>query len=211
MKLYNWQAPNPRRVRIFLAEKDIKIPLVDVGDGPRLKAEYLAKFPQATVPMLELDDGTVIGEAIAICRYFEEIQPAPPLFGTDPLSKAQIAMWEVRAIDEGLMAFAEFYRNSNPKFVDRALPGTNEPVPQIPALLERARGRVRRFYKKFDEQLSHNAFIVGDQYSIADISALCAIDFGAASQMGVESDFATDCQHVKRWHTEVSARPSTSA
>lgn len=212
MKIYDWHAaPNPRRLHIFLAEKGLNIPLEEVGDGMVLKADYRAKIQQAMVPMLELDDGTVIGEAMAICRYFEELHPDPPLFGTDPVSKAKITMWETRANEEGILAFGEFFRNNHPDFVDRGLPGSAEPIPQIPALKARARGRVRRFYQKLDEQLANNRYVAGDKYSVADITALCAVDFGAWSEMGVDSEFAANCPNVKRWYAEVSARPSAAA
>lgn len=212
MRIYDWHAaPNPRRLHIFLAEKGISVPLEDVSDGTQLKQDYTNKFSQAMVPILELDDGTVIGEAMAICRYFEELHPDPPLFGTDPISKAKVQMWETRANEEGILAFGEFFRNTDPNFVDRGLPGSAEPIPQIPALIDRAKGRIRRFYKKLDGQLADNAFVAGDSYSVADITALCALEFGAWSGMGVADEIANECPNVKRWHAVVSARPSTRA
>jgi glutathione S-transferase len=211
VRIYDWHAaPNPRRVHIFLAEKGLSVPLEEVADGMNLKEEYKQNFPQAMVPILELDDGTVIGEAMAICRYFEESYPDPPLFGTNPISKARVHMWETRANEEGFLAFGELFRNTHPDFVDRGPPGSAEPIPQIPALIDRAKGRIRRFYRKLDDQLAVNAFVAGDSYSVADITALCAVDFGAWTEMGVADDVASEYPNVKRWHAIVSARPSAS-
>jgi glutathione S-transferase len=124
MKIYDWHiAPNPRRLHIYLAEKGIKVPLEEVGgDDLKLKPSYVAKYPHAMVPMLELDDGTCIGEAMAICRYFEEVNPDPPLMGTDAKDKAIVEMWEKRANEEGMLAASELFRNTHPKFADRGLP-----------------------------------------------------------------------------------------
>jgi glutathione S-transferase len=126
MKIYDWAAaPNPKRLRMFLVEKGItNIEIVQVsGENLRLKPEYVAKYPQAMVPMLELDDGRQIGESIAICRYFEELYPNPPLLGRDPYERAIVDMWERRAFDEGMMAAGEVFRNTAEAFKDRGLPG----------------------------------------------------------------------------------------
>ena len=212
MKIYDWHiAPNPRRLHIFLAEKDIKVPLEEVGEGMVLKQSYRDKYPQAMVPLLELDDGTVIGEVMGICRYFEANKPNPPLFGTDPVSMGQITCWENRANEEGMLAFGEYFRNTHPDFADRGLPGSAELIPQVPALVDRAKARARRFYKKIDDQLSRNQYLAGDTYSVADITALCAVDFGGWSEMGHDSELAADCPNVQRWYGEVSSRPSAAA
>jgi glutathione S-transferase len=209
MKLYVWnKAPNPRRVLIYLAEKGIDVPLEDVGGGKgRLKSEYLARYPQATVPMLELDDGTQIGEAMAICRYFEELHPEPPLMGTDARDKAIVEMWERRAYEEGLLAVAEIFRNRHPLFADRGVPGAAGPVAQIPALVERGKQRVQLFLRKFDAQLRDHPFVAGERFTVADATTLAAVDFAALGDEAVPAD----CTSLARWRAEVSQRPSAKA
>ena len=205
MQLYVWNpAPNPRRVTMYLAEKGLSIPTQDVGDGAQLRAEYKAKYPFALVPMLELDDGTQIGEAMAICRYFETLYPAPPLMGSDAKEKAVIEMWERRAHDEGLIGAAEVFRNTHPLFVDQSLPGHADPVSQVQALVARGHQRLRRFFETFDRQLTSNAFIAGDRISVADITALCSIDFAKM----VDVSIPAECTHLRRWYDMVAARPS---
>ena len=163
MKLYNWQlSPNCRRLRMFILEKGMDLPEIEevgatadhlVPGGQFLSDNYVKIWPHALVPMLETDDGLRIGEAMAICRFLEDEHPEPNLMGRDGREKARIEMWERRAYDEGIWGAAETFRNAHPLFVDRGLPGSLEPVPQISALAERGRGRVSRFYRKFDEQL----------------------------------------------------------
>lgn len=206
MKIYDWHiAPNPRRLHIFVAEKGLDIPLVEVGtEALTLSDAYRAKYPHAMVPMLELDDGTCIGEAMAIARYLEELYPEPPLFGTTPIERATIDMWEKRANEEGMLAASELFRNTAPTFADRGLPGSAQPIPQIPELTVRAKERMARFYKKFNGQLANNRFVAGDRYSVADITTLCAIDFGKWTDL----DIPPECTNLRRWYDEVSARPS---
>lgn len=209
MKIYDWHiAPNPRRLHIFLAEKALNIPLVDVGgDDAKLRADYIAEYPHAMVPMLKLDDGTLIGEAMAICRYFEELHPDPPLMGTDAKDKAIVEMWEKRANEEGMLAASELFRNTDPAFADRGLPGSAEPVKQLPELVVRAKERLNRFYRKFDAQLAQNEFVAGQQYTIADITTLCAVDFGKWTDFQIPAE----CKCMQRWYGAVSARPSAKA
>ena len=205
MKWYDWQAaPSPRQVRMFVAEKGIDIEVEDVGDGMVLKSAYVEKSPEAMVPMLELDDGACIGEATAICRYLEELHPDPPLMGTDAKEKAVVEMWQRRAYDEGMIAADEVFRNTHPEFADRGVPGSPEPVPQIAALVDRGKGRLSRFYKRLDAQLANNRFIAGERFAIADITALCAIDFSKFTGVNIPAESG----NVARWHEEVSARPS---
>jgi glutathione S-transferase len=210
MKLYNWQfAPNCRRVRMFVLEKGLDLPAIEevVGEGFRMYPQYIDKWPHALVPMMELDDGTQIGEAAAICRYIEDEYPNPPLMGRSGLEKATIEMWERRAYDECMIGTAEVVRNSMTEFYDRGIPGSLEPVPQIPALIERGRGRVRRFYKKYDTRLRETRYLAGDNFTMADITTLCAMDFAKFAGM----DIPPDCTGVARWYTEVSERPSAKA
>jgi glutathione S-transferase len=182
MKLYDWDfAPNCRRVRMFLLEKGIEIPTEEcITPAIALASGYLGHYKHAMVPMLELDDGTQLGEALSIWLYFETLHPNPPLMGTTALEKAIISAWERRAYDEGMVGHAEIFRNSHPQFVDRGLPGHVGAVPQIPALIERGKLRVARFHEKFNEQLSKNKFIAGDSFSVADITTITVCDFGLA-------------------------------
>jgi len=207
MKLYIWgPAPNPRRVRMFLAEKGLEVPTEDVGAGALLKREFLERSPHRLTPMLELDDGTLIGEAMAICRYFEALHPEPPLFGRDAKQTALIEMWERKCEQEGLLAVGEVFRNSIPAFADRGLGGFSVPVPQIPALVERGKLRVRVFFGNLDAQLAQHPFVAGDAFSVADITALCTYDF--AKRVGLAPD--ASAVHVARWYAQVAARPSAN-
>jgi glutathione S-transferase len=209
MKLYNWQAsPNCRRVRMFILEKGMEsIPIEEVGDNLRLSDSYIKIWPHALVPMLETDEGLRIGEAMAICRFLEDEHPDPNLMGVNGREKAYIEMWERRAYDEGLIGAVEVFRNAHPAFVDRGLPGSLEPVPQITAVIERGRGRVERFCRKFDDQLKENRFVAGERFTVADITTLCSIDFAKA--VGVR--FPDKCSSLMRWHDEASARPAARA
>jgi glutathione S-transferase len=195
---------------MFILEKGMEMPpLEEVGDNDkiRLSDEYVKMWPHALVPMLETNDGLRIGETIAICRFLEDEQPDPNLMGVNGREKACIEMWERRAFDEGMIGAAEVFRNSHPAFVDRGLQGSLEPVVQIPALIERGRGRVKRFYRKFDDQLKDNQFVAGGRFTVADITTLCSIDF--ATFVGVPVPH--DCPSLARWHQEVSARPAARA
>jgi len=210
MKLYGWgAAPNPRRVRIYLAEKGIAVPTEDVGvpNSGELKPEFLAAHPHRRVPLLELDDGTCIGEAMAICRYFEVLHPDPPLMGRDAREIALIDMWERIAEFEGLQAVSENFRNSRRSFADRAIAGYANPLPQIPELVERGALRTRIFFEKIDAQLAGNEFVAGDSYSTADITTLCTVDFAKFCKLAVPDD----CVNLRRWHETVSARASAKA
>jgi len=210
MKIYDWAAaPNPKRLRMYLVEKGLtNIEIVQVsGENLRLKPEYVSKYPQAMVPMLELDDGRQIGESIAICRYFEELHPNPPLLGRDPYERAIVDMWERRAFDEGMMAAGEVFRNTAEAFKDRGLPGFATPVPQLPELVQRGRDRLDKFFHKFDEQLGKTRFIAGDQFTLADCTLYCSIEFAGWSDIGIPAD----CKNLQRWWKEVSDRPSAKA
>ncbi|NQV21930.1 MAG: glutathione S-transferase family protein [Rhodospirillales bacterium] len=211
MKLYDWHlAPNPRRVRMYLAEKGIDIPIEEVGAGPNLTLDpaYLKKHPHGLVPCLELDDGTMIGEAMAICRYFETEHPDPPLMGTDAKDRALVEMWERKADMEGLHAASEAFRNLAPDFKGRGLPGQRgDTIPQLPVLVQRGTARVARFYQKIDEQLGKNPYLAGERFSVADITAFCSIDFAK----WIELDIPAECKNVQRWYDEVSKRESVAA
>jgi glutathione S-transferase len=210
VKLYSWDlAPNPRRVRIYLAEKGIEVPVEEVGlpGKPVLKPEFLERHRHRRVPLLVLDDGTEIGEAMAICRYFETLHPDPPLMGRDARDRALVEMWERLAEWEGLGAASEFFRNSKRSFSGRALAGSAAAIEQIPALAERGRQRMELFYERFERQLADHDFFAGAAFSIADITALCAIDFATFCGLGIPEG----CAGLQRWHAAVSARPSATA
>lgn len=210
MKLYDWKiAPNPRRVRMYLAEKGLEVETVQVAppDGLEIDPEFLAKSPRRRVPLLELDDGTHIGEAMAICRYFEAQHPEPPLFGRDARETALVEMWERESEINGLHAAAECFRNAIPAFAGRALPGYAQPIEQIPALVERGRLRYNVFLQELDRHLASNAWLAGDGFSVADITAFCGIYFAARMRLPVPEDH----RDLRRWFDTVAERPSTGA
>jgi glutathione S-transferase len=183
------------------------VPREDVGAGWELSPEFSARSSHRLVPMLELDDGTLVGEAMAICRYFEALYPQPCLLGDNPKSIALIEMWERKSDFEGVQAVAEVFRNSVPAYAERALAGYDVPVPQIPALVERGKLRVQRFYDQLEQQLAQHEYLAADAFSMADITALCAVDFAKRVKLPIPSEH----KHVQRWHGAVSARPSASA
>lgn len=203
MKLYDGgRAPNPRRARIFLAEKGIEVPLVpiDMGAMGHRCAELTALNPLQRLPVLELDDGTVIAESVAISRYFEELYPEPALFGRGALGKALVEMWQRRVEFNLLATVASAFRHIHPAMVEWE-------VPQIPEWGEANKPKAIAFLDVLDKQLETNEFIAGDEYSIADITALAAIDFFKPARIQLP-DYVT---HVRRWHEAVSNRPSAKA
>lgn len=209
MKLHDFtMAPNPRRVRIFLAEKGIEIAIVpvDLAQHEQMNGPFVALNPRRSVPALELDDGRVLTESVAICRYLEELHPDPPLFGRDAWERAVVEMWHRRVELEGLQAVADGVRNSSPFFKGRALAGAVD-FEQIPALAERGRQRTALFKTMLDERLADSEFIAGDRFTVADIAALVTCDFAKVLKMRVGSD----TPDLKRWYDAVSSRPSAAA
>ena len=203
MKLYDGgRAPNPRRTRIFLAEKGITLPTeqIDLGGLQQRTPAYTAVNPLQRVPALVLDDGTVITESIAICRYFEEMQPDPPLFGRGALEIAQVEMWHRRVELHLLAGVSHVFRNSHPAMKEME-------VPQVPAWAEANKPRILDFLRVLDRELAGRAFVAGPNYSIADITGMVAIDFMKPVKLAVPDDLT----NVKRWHADVSARPSAQA
>ena len=210
MKLYQSSAsPNSRRVRIFLAEKGISMPLVpvDLGTKEQFSEAYAAINPRRVVPALVLDDGTAIGEVPVILCYLEEVFPEPPLFGATPQARARAAMWERRVELEGFAAVMEAVRNAVPGLKSRAIAGPHD-YEQIPALVERSRQRVRNFYSDFDARLTDVPFIAGEEFSVADITAVVTVDF-AAKAAGLP--IPDEHRALKRWYDKVSARASMGA
>lgn len=202
MKIYETHtAPSPRRVRIFLAEKNIAIEYVqvDIAKGENLSAAMRAKNPMAKIPILELDDGTCISETISICRYFEELQPEPPLFGRTPLEKAQVDMWQRFAELHLFMPIGMCFQHTTGYFKDRMTPIKEYGV--------EAGKQAQSFLNMLDERLALSPYIAGEHFSIADITALCAIDFGRVVKIKM-----TDQQlNLKRWYVMMNERASTKA
>jgi len=209
MKFYDCTtAPSPRRVRIFLAEKGVSVPTVqvDLRNNEQLTPAFRAINPDATVPSLELDDGTRINDAIGICVYFEAIHPQPPLIGEGPEEKALVVSWQREVERNGFYGVMEAFRNWARGLKGRALPGPHD-YEQIPALAERGRLRVAHFFAQMDERLSQSEFVAGSRYTIADITALASIDLAARAKLKPPAELV----HLKRWHDTVTARPSAKA
>lgn len=209
MKLYDMtMAPNPRRVRIFLAEKGIEVDSeqVDIPSGENIAPAFRAINPRGLLPTLVLDDGTVIDESVAICRYFEELHPEPSLMGTDATSKAVIESAQRHMEWDGLMPVADAFRNGNPAFTDRAVSGT-EGVPLIADLVGRGTLLAHRFFDSLNETLADTEYVAGDTFSIADITAFCVVDFAKWVQLRIGDEHP----HVQRWYAAVKSRPSSNA
>ncbi len=198
-------APSPRRARILLAEKGIAhdTVLIDLKAGEQLGAAYRQINPQCTVPALRIETGEVLADNAAIAAYLEARYPQPPLLGVTALDKADIASWLWRVEFEGFLAIAEALRNSSPAMVNRALPG---PVnyAQIPALAERGRARVQQFLLDLNQRLAAHEFIAAQQFSIADITAVVAVDFARVVKVKPDARHP----HVLRWRAALQERPS---
>jgi glutathione S-transferase len=203
MKLYDGgRAPNPRRVRIFLAEKGISVPTeqVDLGNLQQRTEAYTAINPLQRVPALVLDDGTVITESLAICRYFEALQPDPPLFGKGALQSALIEMWNRRVEFHLYMPVSTVFQHLHPAM--KAMVD-----PQVPAWGEANKPRTFDFLRLLDRELKSRPYVAGETFTVSDILAMVAVDFMKVSKLSVPEDL-TD---LRRWHALVSARPSAAA
>lgn len=203
MKLFDGgKAPNPRRVRVFLAEKGIEVPLVpvDMGALEHKKEPVTSRNPLQRLPILELDDGTILTESVAICRYFEELHPEPALFGRGALGKALVEMWQ-RRMELNLMAtVAQAFRHMHPAMKEWE-------IPQITEWGEANKPKAIEFLRILDQELAGREFIAGVEYSIADITGMIAVDFMKPARIAMPEDLA----NVVRWHRAVSARPSAAA
>jgi len=203
MKLYDGgRAPNPRRLRVFLAEKGIEVPLVpvDMGALGHRSKEVASRNPLKRLPVLELDDGTIITESVAICRYFEELHPRPALFGKGALGKAMVEMWQRRMELNFMFCVAQAFRHIHPAMKDWE-------VPQIPEWGEANKPRALEFLALLDRELAEREFAAGDEYSIADITGLIGVDFMKPARIAMPTEFT----NVIRWHEALSARPSAGA
>jgi glutathione S-transferase len=203
MKLYDsGRAPNPRRVRIFLAEKGIQVPAeqVDLAAQEHKSPIFTALNPLQRVPVLALEDGTTIAESMAICRYFERLRPEPPLFGRGPKEEALVEMWNRRMELNLLAAISTVFRHTHPAMKQLE-------NPQVPEWAEANKPRVIEYLEILEEQLADQLFVVGDHYSVADITGLVAIDFMKPAGLAVPEEFI----NVRRWHGQVAGRPSAKA
>lgn len=203
MKLYGefMPAPNPRRVAMFLAEKGVEIPWerIKMRERGHKAPDFLTKNSLGQLPVLELDDGTIISETISICRYLESLYPDQPLFGRNPLDAAMVDMWIRRVEFQLNYPIGQVWRNCHPL--------TAAIVEQIPAFGEQSREQARRAFLWLDGEMARKTWIAGEAFSMADIVALCAIDFGKF----IEVEMPDACIALKAWYERVNARPSASA
>ncbi|RFC64887.1 MULTISPECIES: glutathione S-transferase [Mesorhizobium] len=203
MKLFDGgKAPNPRRVRVFLAEKGIEVPLVpvDMGSLGHRAPQVAERNPLRRLPVLELDDGTIITETIAICRYFEELHPKPALFGEGAVGKALVEMWQRRMELNLLLPVGFAFRHTHPAMKDWE-------VPQVAEWGEANKPKALEFLELLDTELAQRQFAAGDNYSVADITGLIALDFMKPARITIPDNLA----NVRRWYDELKARPSASA
>jgi glutathione S-transferase len=202
MLLYHdLRAPNPRRVRIFLAEKGVTVETIEVtiASGANRAAPYLVKNPLGLLPVLELEDGRILRESVAISRYIEELHPEPNLFGNDAWERAMVEQWNRHAELEMLWPIAQTFRNTHAFWQGR--------IKQAPEFGAITKDLAYERLEWFDGELGKRAYLAGDRFTIADITLLCAIDFGRI----VDIRLSDAHPNLKRWHAEVSARPSTKA
>lgn len=202
------RAPNPRRARMALVEKNVdhETVTIDLAEREQMSDAYRAINPRCTIPALKLEDGTVLCDNHGILAYLEAAYPEPPLLGRTPVEKADVASWHARIEFEGLMSVAEALRNSSPFMKDRAITG---PVnyAQIPELAERGLARIDQFYDMFNDHLAGREYIVGDHFTVADIIAVCTVDFAAI----VKKRPGEAHPEILRWRSALDARPSVKA
>lgn len=198
-------APSPRRARILLAEKGVAYETVqvDLRSGEQFGEAFRQVNPLCTVPALRTDEGVVLTDNAAIAAWLEARFPEPPLFGRTPLEKAEVASWHWRAEFEGLLAVAEALRNASPAMVNRALPGPTD-YAQIPELAQRGVARAQQFFAALDTRLAGRDFVAGDALSIADITAVVAVDFARVVKLKPAEQHA----NLRRWRDTLAQRPS---
>jgi glutathione S-transferase len=210
MKLYHFpRAPHARKVNIFLLEKGIDMPKVEVNlvERENLQEAYLGRNSRGVVPLLELDDGTCIDESLAICRYFENIYPEPALFGTEPREKALIDSWERHMEFDGYLPGQDAFRNSTDRFANYAVAGVQQEIKAIPDLAERGKLRIDIFFERLDERLAEVPFIAGENFSMADITGVVAVDMARRSMKFLPEHLS----HVQRWYKAMHSRESVSS
>ena len=196
------RAPNPRRVRIFLAEKGVAYDTIEVSiaAAAHQTEAFRRKNPIALLPVLGMADGKVLRESMAICHYIEELHPEPNLFGADAWERSQIEQWNRHAELELLLPIAQVFRNTNAFWVGR--------IKQSPEYGEIMRDLVSTRFDWIEEELTLRPFLAGPRFTVADITALCAVDFGKVSNLRIKGD-----THPKlaAWYARVTARPSAKA
>lgn len=200
-------APNPRRARMFIAEKGLEIETRDISiaRGEQLSQEFLGVNPRGTIPVLVTDDGTVLAENLGIAAYLEAAFPEPPLMGVTPEEKGLVMMWNAIVEQQGGMPIAEVLRNTNPHMKGRAIPGPLD-FEQIPELAERGRARVGFFFEQLEERLQHNPWLAGERFSLADITGFVFVDFARVIRTRIpEGNSAT-----LDWFDRIKARPSAA-
>jgi glutathione S-transferase len=209
MKFYDCKtAPSPRRVRIFMAEKAIEVPTVqvDLRNSEQLSEAFRKINPRCTVPVLELADGTRLTDTLAICHYLESQFPEPNLMGRDGLEQALVMNWHEQVMMEGFLPAADALRNFARGFAGRALTGPKG-YEQIPELAERGRGRLEEFMEVLDGRLAESPYVALDRYTLADIGAFVCVDFAGWVKLPVLERWA----NIRRWHEEVGKRPASAA
>jgi glutathione S-transferase len=196
------RAPNPRRVRVFLAEKAVAYDTIEVliADRAHQTPEFRKKNPIALLPVLELADGRVLRESMAICRYLEEAHPEPNLFGVDAWERAQVEMWNRHAELELLWPIAQVFRNTHKFWEGR--------IKQAPEFATVMREHIAERFDWLEEELANRSYMAGERFTVADITAMCAIDFGRVSDIRIKAETHP---HLAAWHQRVSSRPSAKA
>ena len=207
MKLYDFElAPNAQRVRVFLAEKGLEVPTeqLNVRDDDQFVEPFTSMNPFHCVPFLELDDGTVIAESMSICRYLEELNPEPPLFGRTAEERAVIDMWLRRFELDAFIPMLHAVRNHVPMFAGRVVPGTRTDLPQLPVMVTRGKEMMEVFLARVEPHMAQNEFIAGPDFTIADITGYFTVRMTNALEM----DLTTSYPAVTAWFGKVSQRPA---
>ena len=207
MKLYDFElAPNAQRVRVFLAEKGLEVPTeqLNVRDDDQFVAPFPSMNPFHCVPFLELDDGTVIAESMSICRYLEELNPKPALFGRTAEERAVIDMWLRRFELDAFIPMLHAVRNHVPMFAGRVVPGTRTDLPQLPVMVTRGKEMMEVFLARVEPHMAQNEFIAGSEFTIADITGYFTVRMTNALEM----DLTTSYPAVTAWFDKVSQRPA---
>ena len=202
MKLYDFtRAPNPRRVRVFLAEKGVSVPIaqVDLFQGANRTPEALQRNPYGGLPVLELDDGTCLAESVAICRYFEELHPQPPLMGVDARDRAVVEMWNRRTELSLFSQIGRYFQHTSEIFKTR--------IKQMPEVAEVAREAAQAQMQLIDRLIGERRYIAGERYTIADITGMVAIGLGEIAGLSIDPGL----RNLTRWYRDVTARPSAKA
>jgi len=196
------RAPNPRRVRMFLAEKGVAYDTIEVliANAAHQTPEFRTKNPLALLPVIEFPDGRVLRESMAICRYIEELHPEPNLFGAEPWERAQIEMWSRHAELELLYPIAQVFRNTHKFWEGR--------IKQAPEFGQLMREVLAERFDWLERELAARRFFAGDRFTVADITAVCALDFGKVCNIRVHAETHP---HLAAWHQRVSERPSAKA